>query len=192
MLKRFSFAAALLLIISGFPHLQVNAITKLPEPPTGKTVESSDKFLEGIYSGLSKELTPFYGWAVDLFTVLFVIGTIVMILSIAFKNGQWQKYAQGTMMITFIIMLLMRGLPIIVLSINSTHDIDSLFIGGVSLLSSIAIMIAVMSIGISADFKFNYHMIEHPKYHRWSRNLFSVAILMTVLSILVPWIFPQV
>lgn len=192
MAKYFSFTALLLLLISGFPQLQVNAMSKLPAPPNGKTVESSDSFLDSIYSDMSGLASPLYGWAIDIFTVMFVVGTIVMIMSIAFKNGQWQKYAQGTMLITFVIMLLMRGLPIILLSINTTDDIDILFTAGVSLLSAIAIMIAVMSMGISADFKFNYHMIEHPKYHRWSRNLFSVAILMTFLAILVPWIFPQV
>lgn len=191
-MKKLSFTSLLLLLISGIPQLKVNAMTKLPEPPTGKTVESSDSFLDSIYSDMSGLASPLYGWAIDIFTVLFVVGTIVMIMSIAFKNGQWQKYAQGTMLITFIIMLLMRGLPIIILSVNTTQDIDILFTAGVSLLSAVAIMIAVMNMGISADFKFNYHMIEHPKYHRWSRNLFSVAILMTFLAILVPWIFPQV
>lgn len=192
MRKIFSFTALLLLFISGFPQLQVNAMSKLPPPPNGKTVESSDSLLDGIYSDMSGLASPLYGWAIDFFTVMFVVGTIVMIMSIAFKNGQWQKYAQGTMLITFIIMLLMRGLPIILLSINTTEDIDILFTAGVSLLSAIAIMIAVMSVGISADFKFNYNMIQHPKYDRWSRNLLGVAILMTFLAILVPWIFPQV
>lgn len=192
MLKGFSFTAFLLLFFGSFPLMQVNAMSKLPQPPKGQTVESSDSFLDGIYSSMSGLASPLYGWAIDIFTVMFVIGTIVMIMSIAFKNGQWQKYAQGTMLITFVIMLLMRGLPIILLSINSTEDVDILFTAGVSLLSAVAIMIAAMSMGISADFKFNYHMIEHPKYHRWSRNLFGVAVLMTFLAILVPWIFPQV
>lgn len=192
MKKVYGFLASLLLILLVQPLSSVSAMSKLPSPPNGKSIESSDSFLDTIYSDVGGLGTPLYGWAIDLFTILFVVGTLVMILSIAFKNGQWQKYAQGTMLTSFVILLLMRGLPIIMLSMNTTEDIDLLFTAGVAFLSATTIMMAVMSVGISADFKFNYHLIEHPKYNRWSKNLFYVAILMTFLAVLVPWFFPQV
>lgn len=190
--KIYGFLASLLLILLLQPLSSTSAMSKLPSPPNGKSTESSDSFLDNIYSDVSGLGTPLYGWAIDLFTILFVVGTLVMILSIAFKNGQWQKYAQGTMLTSFVILLLMRGLPIIMLSMNTKEDIDILFAAGVAFLSATTIMMAVMSVGISADFKFNYHLIEHPKYNRWSKNLFYVAILMTFLAVLVPWFFPQV
>ncbi|WP_211656180.1 hypothetical protein [Planococcus alpniumensis] len=195
MKRIYGFLALLLLTFLGQPLSSVSAMSKLPSPPSGKSIETSetsDSLMDNIYTDMSGLGTPLYGWAIDIFTLLFVVGTLVMILSIAFKNGQWQKYAQGTMLTSFVILLLMRGLPIIMLSMNTREDIDILFAAGVAFLSATTILMAVMSIGISADFKFNYHLIEHPKYNRWSKNLFYVAMLMTFLAVLVPWFFPQV
>lgn len=192
--KRYSLIYLLFLLLSALPVSTTYAMPNMPVPPTGKTIEPSEgnNFADSIYSEIGGFMTPFYGWAVDFLTISFVIGTIAMILSIMFKNGQWQKYAQSTMLTTFIVMLLMRGVPIVILSIHSPEDVDQLLLGGVEVLKGIGIFIAVISIPISLLFKFGHHLIEHPKYHRWSRNLIGVAVLMTVLSMVVPWIFPQI
>lgn len=191
MTRTFSFAAVLVLLLSWIPLRKASA-APLPEPPKGTVNPSSKDLTEGIYTELGGFMTPVYGWAVDFFTITFVVGTIVMILSIMFKNGQWQKYAQSTMLVTFIIMLLMRGVPIIVLSVNSPGDIDMMLLGAVEVLGAVAIFIAAISLPVSFLFKFGYHLIEHPKYHRWSRNLLSVSALMITLAVIIPWIFPQI
>lgn len=192
MIKKLSLSVVLL--ISGIltPHQNTYAITMLPDPRKESAEPSSNNFLESIYSEIGGSMAPLYGWAIDIFTITFLVGTIVMILSIMFKNGQWQKYAQSTMLITFIVMLLMRGVPIIMLSITSPDDIDMMLLSGVNVLGVVAIFIAAISLPISMLFKFGYHLIEHPKYHRWSRNLLSVAALMTALALIIPWFSPQI
>lgn len=162
------------------------------EPPRGKTVDSSQDLFDSLYNSLGDLVAPAYGWAIDLFTIMFVGATIIMILSIMMKNGQWQKIAQTTMFITFILMILLRGAPIIVLSINSSEDIDLLLSSSVLALGTMAFFMAAISRPISQLFRFGYNLIEHQKYQRWSKNLISVAVLMTFLAIVIPWIFPQV
>lgn len=187
------FTSTILFILSILVPLQnVSAMPLIPELPKGKGESSSKGFAEGVFSEISGTMVSLYDWGIDIITITFLLGTIVMILSIMFKNGQWQKYAQSTMLITFIVMLLMRGVPIIVLSINSPDDIDMMLLSGVNVLGAIAIFIAAISLPISLLFKFGYHLIEHPKYHRWSRNLLSVAALMTALALIIPWFSPQI
>lgn len=192
MLKIFWSVATLVILSILVPLQNAHAMPMLPDPQKGSVEPSSKNFADGIYSEIGGFMIPFYGWAIDFITITFLLGTIVMILSIMFKNGQWQKYAQGTMLITFVVMLLMRGVPIIVLSITSPDDIDMMLLSGVNVLGAVAIFIAAISLPISLLFKFGYHLIEHPKYHRWSRNLLSVAALMTALALIIPWFSPQI
>ena len=168
---------------------------KLPFDPNRqheiKPVESSD-FLGGLISTFTDIVTPLYGWAVNIISVLFVIGAVVMMLAVLFRNGQWQKYAQGTMFYSFITMLILRGLPIIILSIRTQNDIDVLLQESLTSLSSFAIFLGILSISASLLFRFGYKLIEHPDFHRWSKNLLSVSALMMVLAIAIPWLFPQI
>lgn len=154
------------------------------------TAVSSDSFLGGITRSLGELVAPAYSWGITIITTLFVVGTVVMILSTIFKNGQWQKYGQGTMLISFIVMLVLRGLPIIILSIRTADDIDILFSNALTSLSYSAIFLGMVSIAVSFLFRFGYHLIEHPEFHRWSRNLLSVSILMMILAISIPILFP--
>ncbi|WP_028393900.1 hypothetical protein [Bacillus cihuensis] len=166
----------------------------MPEMDENKKIESttSDSLFQGLLSDFGGLVKPLYGWGIDLVTALFVIGTVVMIMSILFRNGQWQKYAQGTMFISFIVMLTLRGLPIIILSLKTAKDIDVLISDSVSTLSFVAVFLGLISISVSFLFRFGYKLIEHPEFHKWSKNLISVSILMMALALTIPFLFPLI
>lgn len=143
-----------------------------------------------ITTGLGGIAAPIYTWSVVILTILFVTGTLVMILSALFKNGQWQKYGQITMLMSFLTMLVLRGLPIVILSIKSAADVDLLLKNALSLLGFGAVFLCLISIAVSFLFAFGYKLIEHPEFHRWSKNLRGVAALMLLFAIVIPWLFP--
>lgn len=153
--------------------------------------ESTD-FLSGIVTGFGNGLVPAYSWGITVITSTFVLGALMMILSALFKNGQWQKIGQNSMFWSFISLLLMRGLPILILSIQNSQDIDSLLSDFIITLSYSAIFLGVLSIAASLLFKFGYKLIEHPEFHRRSRTLVMVSIIMVCLSLVIPVIFPKI
>lgn len=152
--------------------------------------DESDALFNGILNGIGGIAAPIYSWAVVILTILFVTGTLVMILSALFKNGQWQKYGQITMLMSFLTMLVLRGLPIIILSIQSSEDVDLLLRETLSLLGFGAVFLCLISVSVSFLFNFGYQLIAHPEFHRWAKNLRGVAALMLIFAIVMPWLFP--
>jgi len=150
----------------------------------------SEGFLGAIIGDLGALIAPAYSWGVSFITILFVVGTLVMIMSALFKNGQWQKYGQITMLLSFLTMLLLRGLPIVVLSIRTTSDINILLSESLSMLGFAAIFLCFISVGVSFLFGFGYRLIEHPEFHRWAKNLRGVSVLMLLFAIAIPYLFP--
>lgn len=151
---------------------------------------SSDSLFDGIIGNFSGIAAPAYMWGVKIITIIFVLGTLVMILSAIFKNGQWQQYGQLSMLMSFIAMLVLRGLPIIVLSVQNTADIDLLLQHVLSILGFGAIFLCLISVAVSFLFGFGYRLIEHPEFHRWAKTLRSVAALMLLFAVVIPWLFP--
>lgn len=131
----------------------------------------------------------FVDWGTSGITIVFVAAVIMMIMAIIFKVGQWQKFAQTTMLWSFIAMLFMRAIPITILSFQSDADVDQAVNSALTALSHITIFIGMTGILLSFLFKFAFKLIEHPDYHRWSKNLIGVSILMIFFSVLSPYVF---
>lgn len=155
--------------------------------------EDSTFFLYDIVQSFGQSsLVPAYGWGITIITSTFVIGALMMILSALFKNGQWQKFGQNSMFFSFITLLLMRGLPILILSIRNTNDIDLLLHEFIITLSHSAIYLGVISIAASGLFKFGHNLVGHPEFYRRSRTLVMVSVIIVGLSLAIPKIFPQI
>lgn len=150
----------------------------------------SNALFGGLLSDFTSIMAPVYNWGIKFITILFFVAILVMILSALFKNGQWQKYAQVTMLLSFVTMLLLRGMPIIVLSVRSATDVDVLLHETLSMLSFGVFFICLIGFAVSFLFGFGYKLIEHPEFHRWAKTLRSVAILMVIFAIAVPLLFP--
>lgn len=152
---------------------------------------------EGLFGGIEKDLsaifTPMYGWAITIITIIFIAGAFVMLLSVLFKNGQWQKYSQLLMAFSFISIMILRGLPIIILSVKDpATDIDYLLQGITGYISAAVIYAGIIGIVLSFLFRFGFKLIEHPEFHRWSRTLRSISLLMILFSFIIPWIYPAI
>lgn len=149
--------------------------------------------LEGGLSNLRSTAGEFtlsvMDWGTKGIGILFIIGVLLMILALIFKNGQWQKYAQTTMLFSFISMLMVRGTAIVILSFRNGMDIDDALSGGLIALVQISIFLGVTGILISFLLKLAYKLIEHPEYHRWSKNVLNVSILMILFSLVGPYLF---
>lgn len=128
-------------------------------------------------------------WGTMVITAIFIIAVLLMILSIIFKVGQWQKTAQTTMLWSFAGMLLMRAIPIVILSFQSDTDIDQAFSTLIPALSQLTVFIGIAGIVLSLLFRFAYKLIEHPEYHRWSKNAMNVSVMMILFAIVSPFIF---
>ncbi|SPU40735.1 double stranded beta helix domain-containing protein [Lysinibacillus capsici] len=112
-----------------------------------------------------------------------------MIMSIIFKNGQWQKWGQSTMLWSFLAMLALRAIPLTILSVRSGMDVNEAFTALISSLTQIAIFLGVIGVLLSLLFKFAYKLIEHPEYHRWSKNVLNVSIIMMFFAMIGPFVF---
>lgn len=154
-----------------------------------ESVDSGQLF-SGLLGDFTSIMTPVYSWGIKFITILFIVATLVMILSALFKNGQWQKYGQLTMLLSFVSMLVLRGLPIIVLSVRGTNDVDVLLQETLSMLSFGVIFLCIISFAVSFLFGFGYKLIAHPEFHRWAKTLRSVSVLMVIFAIAIPLFFP--
>lgn len=173
--------------------LDPNKIVKEPITENGqlKVNDSND------IDGLIDKLTTFSGsgtlnvmdWGIKAITVLFILGVLLMIMSIIFKNGQWQKWGQSTMLWSFLAMLALRAIPLTILSVRSGMDVNEAFTALISSLTQIAIFLGVIGVLLSLLFKFAYKLIEHPEYHRWSKNVLNVSIIMMFFAMIGPFVF---
>lgn len=154
--------------------------------------DKDSNLLGGVVQSFAELIVPAYSWGIIIITSTFVIGTLLMILSAIFKNGQWQKLGQNSMFWSFISLLLLRGLPILILSIRNTNDIDILLKEFIITLSYSAIFLGVISIASSGLFKLGHKLIGHPEFYRRSRTLVMVSVIMVALSLVIPKIFPQI
>lgn len=176
-------------------NLSLFTVTNIPIPIPRQdhskieAINSRDLF-GGLLTDFTGIMTPIYSWGIKAITILFIVATLVMIMSALFKNGQWQKYGQVTMLLSFVSMLLLRGLPIIVLSIRASEDVDALLQETMSMLSFGVIFLCLISFAVSYLFGFGYKLIEHPEFHRWAKTLRSVSVLMVIFAIAIPWLFP--
>lgn len=180
-------------------NLLLNASPFLIDPSKNGGIDNNgnivvgDTKLDGTISVIEKiagnGTLSIFDWGVKVIAIIFVLAVLLMIMAFIFKNGQWQKWGQSTMMISFVAMLLIRAIPIIILSFRSEMDVTESLNGALGALSQVAIFLGVVGIMLSLLFKFAYKLIEHPEYHRWSKNVLNVSVLMMILALGGPVIF---
>src|SRR4051812_31603839 len=75
------------------------------------TGTSLDESLANLKSAAGTLTFDIMHWGGMVISMLFILGVLMMILSILFRNGQWQKWGQGTMLVSFVSLLAIRGIP---------------------------------------------------------------------------------
>ena len=137
----------------------------------------------------AKSTEKIFTWGINCITIIFLCAVIMMIMAILFKNGQWQKFAQTTMLWTFLGMLAIRAVPIVILSFRSENDVDVAFSTALIAISQFTIFIGLTALMLSLLFRLAYKLIEHPEYHRWSKNTLNVSIMMIFFALIGPYLF---
>lgn len=145
--------------------------------------------LAGLKDASATLTINFVDWGSIVIAILFVIGIVMMLASIMFKNGQWQKWGQGTMLMSFLALLAIRAFPVVILSFRTGNDINDALTDGLAVFSQIALFLCVVGILLSILFRFAYVLIKHPEYHRWSKNVFNVSTMMIFVALIAPYIF---
>lgn len=151
--------------------------------------DGSFSFTDDISDKLTFLGTSGFDWFLKGITILFIIGVIAMIMAMIFKNGQWQKYAQTTMLWSFVSLMLLRGIPIVILSFKTKADVDAAFSTALSTISEVAVFIGLIGISISLLFKFGHTLIKHPEYYKWYKNARNISVIMILFAFFGPIIF---
>lgn len=73
-----------------------------------KATEKDDSFGSSIIQKIEGMYAPAFKVGVNIFSISFVLGVIVMVMALITKNGQWMKWATGSMIFSFISMMSMR------------------------------------------------------------------------------------
>lgn len=120
-----------------------------------------------------------------IITIFFVISVCAMAISIVFKNGQWTKWSTGVMTFTLIIVLFFRG------GITLLFSVDGLGFAyivndALSFVKKLGIYAAIIMLLVGLLMRYNYVLINHPDYHRWSKRLMVGSVLIAVLATVMP------
>lgn len=156
-------------------------------------IEKSDLSNGGLFdsingTGMESAIKALH-WAVEFITIIFVIGVIVMIFSIIFKHSQWQKYAQSTLLWSFLALIIFKALPFIIFSVQKFSDVDNLFETTLTVVQQAALYIGIVGISLSLLFKFAHKLIKHPEFFKWQKTSRNMSIIMIFFSIIGPFVF---
>ncbi|PES79395.1 hypothetical protein CN504_21075 [Bacillus anthracis] len=126
------------------------------------------------------------------FDVIFLILSVVILISLLvfgaslwFKHIKWKKRSIYFGVGSFILILLIRILPVLMLTTRS-FDFQTFMSNMVGLITSIILGTAVLMFLISLALGMLYKKFEHPKYGKWSSSLRYSSIFIFVMTLLVP------
>ncbi|MEI3896021.1 MULTISPECIES: hypothetical protein [unclassified Bacillus (in: firmicutes)] len=126
------------------------------------------------------------------FDVIFLILSVVILISLLvfgaslwFKHIKWKKRSIYFGVGSFILILLIRILPVLMLTTRS-FDFQTFMSNMVGLITSIILGTAVLMFLISLALGMLYKKLEHPKYGKWSSSLRYSSIFIFVMTLLVP------
>jgi len=151
---------------------------------------ASDLF--GFSSSFDAWIGPVYNFGINILTILFVAAIISMAFSIVTKTGHWMKWATGTMIFSFIALLILRIGPILFLTTNAV-GITLIVSDAVHFLKAIAFWAAIGMVLVGLYIRILHKVVSnHPEYFRWSKGLFVGSMILGFLSGVIPLLFKVV
>ncbi|MFE7064515.1 hypothetical protein ACFVAD_20480 [Sutcliffiella sp. NPDC057660] len=191
--KKIVFSLASITLVHLFSsHREAAAGTFIPEPQGTQMPFESKDGSTGLFSGLtdsmSSALPGIYETGMNVISIFFIVAVIGYSMSLLFKNGQWMKWSAGVMMSSLLVILVLRGGPILFYS-TTVIGVPALIKDIINFLTTTGVFIAIGMLLTSLLFRFTYKLIKHPDYHRWSRRLMVGSVLVAILSTTVPIIF---
>lgn len=137
--------------------------------------------LEGMYA-------PIFKVGVNFFSISFVLGVIVMIMALITKNGQWMKWATGSMIFSFVTMLMMRVSVYFLFSTDVFHFMD-IFTDFLDTFKATALIFTPFMLIAGLRLRKIHESTKQPEYYRWSNRVITGSGLLCVLAVLAPWLF---
>ncbi|WP_209124489.1 hypothetical protein [Alkalihalobacillus sp. BA299] len=148
--------------------------------------------LLGFSQSFDSWIGPVYNFGINMLTILFIAAIISMAFAIITKTGQWMKWATGTMVFSFIALLILRIGPIIFLTTNAV-GITLIVSDTVGFLKAVSFWAAIGMILVGLYIRLLHKVVsDHPEYFRWSKGLFVGALILGVLSGVIPLLFKVV
>lgn len=168
----------------------VNKILPAKRDPNTMPITPTDSsgFFQSMMTSLDSSLPAVYEVGMNVITIIFIVAVIGYAMALLFKNGQWMKWSAGIMLSSLVVILLLRGGPILFYS-TTVMGVPTLIKDIMSFLTATGVFIAVGMLLTSLLFRFNYKLLRHPDYHRWSRRLLVGSILVATLSTVIPVVF---
>ncbi|WP_066412762.1 hypothetical protein [Sutcliffiella cohnii] len=134
-------------------------------------------------------IAPVYTFGINILTIIFIAGIIGMSFSIITKTGHWMKWAWGSMIISFIVLLILRIGPILLLTTN-VIGITLIVNDSIHLLKVTAFWAAIGMVLVGLAIRLLHIVVSHhPEYFRWSQGLFVGAFILGFLSGVIPLLF---
>ncbi|UNL87529.1 hypothetical protein [Priestia koreensis] len=150
-----------------------------------KRIDSGTSFMSDTLNGLLPKVMDV---GIKVITIMFVAAVIVMAFALLMKNGQWTKIGTGVMMGSFVAIIMLRVVPIFMLTSDRMNI--TLFVNDtLDLLKHISFVAAIGMVIIGLFIRFLHQLLNHPDYFRWSKRLYIGALILTILSTFIPILF---
>lgn len=140
----------------------------------------------GIWTEEVNGLAPTASFIISaIFTAMFLFGVVRLGYSIATKTGQVMKGSTGLLIWVPITFFSIR-IFILLLFTTTGKGVTLLASDFIRLITATSFYTVCWMVSIGLIFLFIYKLIEHPEFGRWSKRLWTVAGVLTVLTIIAP------
>ncbi|MFK4011511.1 hypothetical protein [Bacillus cereus] len=153
-----------------------------------KTTEKDDSFGSSIIQKVEGMYAPAFKVGVNIFSISFILGVIVMVLALITKNGQWMKWATGSMIFSFVSMMAMR-LSVYFLFSSDVFSFMNIFTDFLDLFKSTALIFTPFMLIAGIRLRRIHESTKQPEYYRWSNRVITGSCLLCMLAVLAPWLF---
>lgn len=144
--------------------------------------------LSDLRRGFEGLMEPVYQIGIEILTIVFIASIISLTIASIMRNGQWTKWGTAAMFFSFLSLLLLKLIPIMVLT-KTTSEITLLASKGIILLQETSLYLSIFVLIVGFVLKAAHKVYRHPDYYRWSKSLFFGGTIMLVLSFAAPVIF---
>ncbi|WP_237982356.1 hypothetical protein [Bacillus thuringiensis] len=153
-----------------------------------KTTEKDDSFGSSILQKIEGMYTPAFKTGVNIFSILFVLGVIVMVMALITKNGQWMKWATGSMICSFVSMMSLR-LSVYFFFSSDVFSFMNIFTDFLDLFKATALIFTPFMLIAGIRLRRIHESTKQPEYYRWSNRVITGSCLLSMLAVLAPWLF---
>lgn len=122
-----------------------------------------------------------------VFTIMFLIGVVKLGYSFVTKTGHVMKLSTGLLIWAPISFFFIR-LLIIMMFTTTSKNVTLLASEMIHLIQSTVYYTSIGIILIGLVLFMFYRFIDHPEYSRWSKRLWAISLVLTLLATITPFV----